>query len=284
MSNTGLVLEGGGSRGVFTAGVLKELMERNMYFPYVIGVSAGACNGSSYISKQKDRNRSVHMDFLDNPEYLSFRNYVKKRELFGMDFLFDKLPNELMPYDFDTYRKAEENLVIGTTDCMTGEAIYYDRVERPSDLYTVLRASSSLPFVAPVVPYQQRILMDGGIADPIPIKKSIEDGHTKNIVILTQNRDYVKKPQSHGWLLRRKYRQYPGLIRAVEQRHRIYNETLQFIRDEEKKGHLFVISPSEKLDVGRVERSKAKLEALYEKGQAEMQKQMEALEEFVQSN
>ncbi len=281
MENTGLVLEGGGSRGIFTAGVLEYLMKQNIYVPYVIGVSAGACNGSSYISKQLDRNRAVNMDFLDHPDYLSYRNYWKKRELFGMDFLFDSLPNQLVPYDFDTFEKAEEEFVVGTTDCMTGEPIYYEKSKSAKDVLTILRASSSLPFVAPIVPYDNRMLMDGGIADPIPIKKSVKTGHTKNVVVLTQHREYVKKPQSFGWLLRNKYRSYPGLIKASQIRHQVYNETLQYIREEEKKGNIFVISPQEKLEVGRVERKRSKLLALYQKGHNEIEKIAPALKEFL---
>ncbi|WP_413379292.1 patatin-like phospholipase family protein [Alkalihalobacillus sp. 1P02AB] len=283
MVQAGLVLEGGGSRGVFTAGVLKLLMDEEIYLPYVIGVSAGACSGSSYISRQKDRNRAVNMDFLDHAEYLSFRNYVKKRELFGMDFLFERLPNELAPYDFDAYSQAEEEFVVGTTDCMTGESVYYKKSEKhaPKDLLTILRASSSLPFVAPVVPFDERILMDGGISDPIPIKQSVREGNTKNVVVLTQNRDYIKKPQSFGWYFRKKYRIYPGLINAVAKRHHVYNETLQYIREEEKKGNIFVISPIEKLEVGRVERSREKLMHLYEQGQYEAKQLVPALKEFL---
>ncbi|WP_339216573.1 patatin family protein [Ornithinibacillus sp. FSL M8-0202] len=281
MKNTGLVLEGGGSRGIYTAGVIHYLMEQNIYLPYVIGVSAGACNGSSYVARQIERNRAVLIDYLDHPDYISFRNFVKKREIFGMDFLFDVLPNELEPFDFDAFYAAKEEFVIGVTDCMTGEPVFYKREDYKDEILKIIRASSSLPLFAPVVEYDNRSLLDGGISDPIPIKQSVKDGNQKNVVILTRNRGYVKKPQSFGWYMRKKYKQYPGLLKAIERRHHVYNETLNYIFEEEKKGNVFVISPSEKLEVGRVERSKAKLTDLYHLGMKDVKKLSEELREFL---
>ncbi|MBS3680886.1 patatin family protein [Ornithinibacillus massiliensis] len=281
MKNTGLVLEGGGSRGIYTAGVIHYLMEQDIYLPYVIGVSAGACNGSSYVARQIERNRAVLIDYLDHPDYISFRNFVKKREIFGMDFLFDVLPNELEPFDFDAFYAAREEFVIGVTDCMTGEPVFYKREDYKDEILKIIRASSSLPLFAPVVEYDNRSLLDGGISDPIPIKQSVKDGNQKNVVILTRNRGYVKKPQSFGWYMRKKYKQYPGLLKAIERRHHVYNETLNYIFEEEKKGNVFVISPSEKLEVGRVERSKAKLTDLYHLGMKDVKKLSEELREFL---
>lgn len=281
MNHIGLVLEGGGSRGIYTAGVIRYLMEQDIYLPYVIGVSAGACNGSSYISRQMDRNRAVIIDYLDHPDYVSFRNFVKKREIFGMDFLFDILPNELEPFDFNTFYEAKEEFVIGVTDCLTGEPVFYKREDYKEEILKVIRASSSLPLFAPVVDFNGRKLLDGGISDPIPIKQSVRDGNKKNVVILTRNRGYVKKPQSFGWYMRKKYKEYPGLLRAIEKRHQVYNDTLNYIFEEEKKGNVFVISPSEKLEVGRVERNKDKLTDLYHLGMEDVKKVSEQLKEFL---
>ncbi|RPF53328.1 patatin-like phospholipase family protein [Aquisalibacillus elongatus] len=286
MSSIGLVLEGGGSRGIYTAGVLRYLMEEQMYLPYTIGVSAGACHGSSYISRQKDRNREVSIDYVDHPEYLSLRNFIKKREMFGMDFLFDRLPNELVPFDYETFDQTEDEFVIGVTDCMTGEPVFYKKSEYADDALTLIRASSSIPLLSPVVEFEGRYLMDGGIADPVPIKQSIKDGNEQNIVILTRNRGYYKKPQSFSWYIRKKYYEYPGLIQALEKRHTHYNETLEYIFEEEKKGNVLVISPSEKLKVGRMEKSKRKLTSLYDLGYQDAQNMKQTLEDFigVQSN
>ncbi|SFL80341.1 Predicted phospholipase, patatin/cPLA2 family [Gracilibacillus orientalis] len=283
MEDTGLVLEGGGSRGVYTGGVLQFLMEQEIYIPYVIGVSAGACNGSSYISRQIERNRTVNIDYVSHPEYLSFRNWLTKRELFGMDFLFDRLPNELVPFDYETFNEATEEFVVGVTDCKTGNPLFYHKSDYANDMLTLLRASSSLPMVAPVVQYDNLDLMDGGISAPIPIKQSMKDGNRKNVVILTRNRGYYKKPQSVNWYIRRKYRDYPGLLQSLEKRHIEYNETINYLFEEEKKGNVFIISPTEKLTVGRIEKNKKKLLDLYQKGYADVKKIGEELKEFLAS-
>lgn len=164
---------------------------------------------------------------------------------------------------------------------MTGEPVFYKREDYKDEILKIIRASSSLPLFAPVVEYDNRSLLDGGISDPIPIKQSVKDGNQKNVVILTRNRGYVKKPQSFGWYMRKKYKQYPGLLKAIERRHHVYNETLNYIFEEEKKGNVFVISPSEKLEVGRVERSKAKLTDLYHLGMKDVKKLSEELREFL---
>ena len=265
MQNTGLVLEGGGMRGVFTAGVLRFFMEQNIYVPYTIGVSAGACNGVSYISRQIDRNYTINIEYISHPEYISFKRLLLKRELFGMDFLFDRIPNELVPFDMETFCKGKEQFVVGVTDCVTGKPVYYDKEHLEKDMTTILRASSSIPFFAPEIAYDGRMLLDGGIADPIPIRKSEADGNTKNIVVLTRNKGY-RKSQSSNWFVERKYKHYEGLVRAIRDRHIIYNETVRYLEEQEEKGNVIIIRPIERLDVGRVERNPEKLIKLYNQG------------------
>ncbi|MRG85852.1 patatin-like phospholipase family protein [Salinibacillus xinjiangensis] len=281
MKNTGLVLEGGGMRGVFSAGVLQYLMEQELYFPYVIGVSAGACNGSSYISRQKERNKIVNIEYITHPEYISYKRFFTKRELFGMDFIFDRLPNELVPFDFDTFHQANEEFVVGTTDCETGEPVYYKKSTHQDHMLTLLRASSSLPFMAPEIEFEGRKLLDGGISDPIPIRKSEQDGNEKNIVILTRNRDYRKSPAKFNWLLKRKYGHYDGLVRAMMNRHEMYNQTIAYLEEQEKKGKVFIIRPTEKLEVGRIERNPDKLSALYDKGYEQAKSSLNQLKQFL---
>jgi predicted patatin/cPLA2 family phospholipase len=266
MTQVGLVLEGGGMRGVYTAGVLEYFLEKNLYFPYNIGVSAGACNAVSYLSRQKDRNRKVNIDYIHNPNYLSLRNYIKKRELFGMDFIFDEIPNKLVPFDYETFYKAEELFEVGTTDCITGETVYYNKHQHGQDMLTILRASSSLPFAAPIVQFDQRPLLDGGISDPIPIKRAEEVGFDKNVVILTRNKGYQKKPSKQSWISSKLYNDYPGLLQSMDKRAASYNETLQYIFEQEKKGKVFVIQPSAPLKVGRVERNQHRLTQLFNEG------------------
>ncbi len=266
MENIGLVLEGGGMRGAYTAGVLEHLMNNDLYFKYVIGVSAGACNASSYVSRQIDRNRTVTVEYAGHPEYISYKKLFKQRELFGMDFIFDELPNKLVPFDYETFHSASERFVVGTTDCMTGEPVYYEKSEVKQDILTVLRASSSLPFVAPIINFDGRSLLDGGISDPIPVRKSEADGNRKNIVILTRNDGYIKSPIKGKWFLQRKYSQYPGLIESMARRHDTYNNTMRYIRQKEEEGSIFVIQPTLPLKVSRIERDKNKLDSLYVQG------------------
>ncbi|WP_423798835.1 patatin-like phospholipase family protein [Neobacillus sp. SAB-20_R2A] len=262
----GLVLEGGGMRGVYTAGVLEYFLEQEMFFPYVIGVSAGACNAASYLSKQKGRNKTVTIEYASDPRYISWKNYFKNRQIFGMDFIFDEIPNKHIPYDFDRFYQNPSEFVIGTTDCMTGEPVYYSKKDYGKDLLTVLRASSSLPFIAPEIRFKEKILLDGGISDPIPIKKAKQDGYEKNIVILTRNVGYQKKPSKFHFLADRRYPEYSGLLTALRNRYQQYNDTLNYLYEEEKNGSSFVIRPTVPLQVGRIERNPRKLEILYNQG------------------
>ncbi|AZB42560.1 patatin family protein [Bacillus sp. FJAT-42376] len=266
LEQTGLVLEGGGMRGVYTAGVLEYFMEKDLYFPYVIGVSAGACMAASYLSRQMDRNRTVNIDYAGDPKYLSLQNYIKNRQLFGMDYIFDEIPNRLVPFDFEAFSKNPERLVIGTTDCETGEPVYFNKPETMGDLLTIIRASSSLPFIAPMVPYQDKLLMDGGIVDSVPIRKAEEDGIERSVVVLTRNKGYIKSAPKAQWMVRRSLRKYPKLAKAILNRYKMYNETMAYLAEQEKKGRIFVIQPTAKLEVGRIERDPVKLDALYRQG------------------
>jgi predicted patatin/cPLA2 family phospholipase len=264
--HTGLVLEGGGMRGVYTAGVLEYFMEKNLYFPFNIGVSAGASNAVSYLSRQKGRNRTVNIDFIDHPDYLSLRNFIKKRQLFGMDFIFDEIPNNLVPFDYKAFYEAKETFVVGTTDCVTGETVYYNNVDHGKDMLTILRASCSLPFIAPIISYDNRSLLDGGISDPIPIKQAERSGYSKNVVILTRNRGYTKKPSRKSWISQKVYKKYPGLLEKMYARAAFYNETLDYVFKQESEGNVFIIQPQTPLKVGRMEKSRERLSELFNEG------------------
>lgn len=266
LNQVGLVLEGGGMRGVYTAGVLEYFLEQKLFFPYVIGVSAGACNAASYLSKQKGRNKTVTIKYASDPRYISWRNYFKNRQFFGMDFIFDEIPNQHVPFHYDVFFNSPSEFVVGTTDCLTGEPVYYKKQQYGKDLLTVLRASSSLPFIAPEISYKDKILLDGGISDPIPIKKAQQDGFTKNIVILTRNEGYEKKPSKFHFLVDRKYPEYTGLQQALRNRYQTYNETVAYLENEEKAGNVFIIRPLKPLKVGRMERNPQRLEELYNQG------------------
>ncbi|MEH7416680.1 patatin family protein [Neobacillus drentensis] len=266
ISQTGLVLEGGGMRGVYTAGILEYFLEQELFFPYVIGVSAGACNAASYLSKQKGRNKTVTVEYASDPRYISWKNYFKNRQFFGMDFIFDEIPNQHVPYHYDVFYNSPSEFVVGATDCLTGMPVYYNKQDYGEDLLTVLRASSSLPFIAPEIRYQDKILLDGGISDPIPIKKAQRDGFKKNIVILTRNKGYLKKPSKFHFLVNRKYPNYMGLQQSLRTRYQTYNDTIDYLEKEETDGNVLIIRPSDPLKVGRMERNSKRLEDLYNQG------------------
>jgi len=281
---TGLVLEGGGMRGAYTGGVLQYFMEQELYLPYVIGVSAGACQGCSYVSRQLSRNKAVTVDFAAHPEYISFKNYLRKRELFGMDLIFHDIPLKYIPFDFHTFRTAPQKFVIGTTDMETGKPRYYTKDQLgDEELLTVVRASSSLPFMAKPVHFQNQILMDGGISDPIPIQKSIADGNSRNIVILTRNKGYRKSKSKAPWLVK-KTTQNEAFANSLINRYQVYNDTLDFVEQGQESGSIFVIQPSQPLEVSRIERDVTKLEKLYWQGYEDAKTHFPNLEKWLQSN
>lgn len=281
MNETGVILEGGGMRGVYTGGVLEYWLEQGLKFPYVVGVSAGACNATSYISGQPGRNKEVTIGLIGDKRYLSVRNLWRERSLFGMNFIFDKVPNEIIPFDFDTFYNSSQDLIIGTTDAHTGEAIFYRRTDLEELTLKLVRASSSLPFASPPVQHGGRTLFDGGIAAPIPIEQSIKDGNTRHIVVLTQPLGYRKMPSRMGWLTKRFYSEYPGLIQAMEERASVYNATLERLAEMEKDGNVIIIRPSRDLQVGRMEKSTDKLESLYELGYRDAEAAMDKLRNWL---
>jgi predicted patatin/cPLA2 family phospholipase len=261
-----LVLEGGGLRGVYTSGVLRLFMDKGIFFPYVIGVSMGACNAANYVSRQPERNRIVIIRYVNDARYLSYARLFIRGELFGMKFIFDTLPHSLVPFDFTTFMESDVKCITVVTDCETGEALYYEKKELGEDYLKVLQASNSLPFVAKPVHYNGLVLMDGGLSNAVPIKKSIDDGNEKNVLILTRPKGYRKKHPRFLRFASLRYPRYKGLLNALAHRHAIYNETMDFIDQVEDQGRVFVIRPRFALDVGRAERNKDKLYAAYDQG------------------
>ncbi|MBN9652648.1 patatin family protein [Halobacillus sp. GSS1] len=282
MDDVGLVLEGGGMRGAYTAGVLDFFLDEDIHIPYVVGASAGACNGSSYVAKQRGRNYEVIVEYGAHPEYISYKRMITKRQLFGMDFIFDKLPNQLVPFDYDTFLQQETRFVVGTTDMKTGEPVFYDQFPDRDSLLKVIRASSSLPMVAPSIQYDGRELMDGGIADPIPMEASKRDGNKKHVVVLTRNDGYIKGRMKAGWYFNRKYKQFPLFAKALLERHIRYNQQLQKVKEAEQNGEAFVIRPLKPLKVGRIERNRDRLHNLYAQGYEEAEAHAARMERFLQ--
>lgn len=262
---SGLVLEGGGMRGVFTCGVLDNFMERGIRFPYTIGVSAGACNGLSYMSGQRGRAKYSNINLLEKYKYIGWKHLLKKRNIMDFDLLFQEFPEHILPYDYDTYFHTPERYVMVTTNCLTGEANYFEEKQSKERVIDIVRASSSLPFVCPIS-YVDRIpMLDGGIVDSIPLAHAREDGYTHNVVVLTRNRGYRKEIQGTkvpSFI----YRKYPLLREAINRRSVVYNEQLEFVERLEDEGEIIVIRPQMPIVVDRIERDIKKLTALYEEG------------------
>lgn len=279
-SKIGLVLEGGGFRGLFTAGVLDYFLQKQIEFPYVIGVSMGASNGTNYLSKQIGRNFKVPYTFINDRRYMSFTRMLTKGELFGMDFIFDDIPNKLIPFDYKTFGSSKQKLVYVTTDCHTGEPYYVDNTNI-HDSFLALRASTSLPFANKMVNLHNRQLLDGGISDSIPIKKALRDGCEKLVVILTQPQAYRKQPGKFKTIGRVKYKGYAHLIEKLNIRHQNYNNSLEELATLEQQGKAFVIRPDLKIPVSRTERNQAKLKMAYDIGYEHAKRINHELEAFL---
>ena len=264
-SHTGLVLEGGGMRAVFTVGVLDCFMEHNLWFPYTIGVSAGASNGISYASRQPGRSRFSNIDLLEKYNYIGLRHFLRGRGYIDMKYLFYIYPEQYYPLDFDTYFKSPDRFVMVTSNCLTGKAEYCEEKHDAKRLVDICCASCTLPVLCPVAYVDGVPMVDGGVCDAIPIQRAIDDGFRKNVIILTRNKGYRKKEKDF-WLPGFIYRQYPAIREQLKLRYRRYNEVLDYIDELEAKGDAIVIRPEKKIEVGRTTSDRKKLTALYEEG------------------
>ena len=265
MIKAGLVVEGGGMRGVYSSGVLDFFIEKDLFFENNYGVSAGACHLCSYLAKQYKRAFRVNVDYLNDKRYCSVHSLLKTGDLFGAEMLYDIIPNELDLFDYDTYNKNESNFYVVITDINTGKPEYVKIGDLKKDIIYV-RASSSLPLLAQNVKINDKEYLDGGISDSIPIKKSIADGNKKNVVILTRDSTYRKGKNSLMPIIKLKYKKYPNFVKSMADRYIVYNEILDFIKELENNGDIFVIRPKKPVNIGRTEKNREKLEALYNDG------------------
>ena len=265
-SESSLVLEGGGMRGVFTCGVLDNLMDRGIRFPYTIGVSAGACNGLSYMSKQRGRGKFSNIDLLEKYRYIGFKHLITKGNIMDFELLFHNFPTEIIPYDYATFAATKERFEMVATDITTGEATYLEEYNDPKRIIDIVKASSSLPYVCPIVEVDGRRMLDGGISDSIPIARASSQGFPNSVVVLTRNIGYRKEGASHTPRIR--YRRYPALRRALGMRNTIYNQQIEEVETREARGEIVVIRPERPIEVARMERDTRKLIALYDEGYA----------------
>ena len=267
MYQAGLVLEGGCMKGIYTAGVLDFFLEKEIEFSSCYGVSAGACCLCSYLSGQKKRAYRINVDYLDQKAYCSVESLIKTGDLFGVDMCYSLIPDYLDPYDYDAFSRYQGKAYAVVTNIKTGEPEYMPLKDMHQDTIAV-RASSSLPLVARNVKIGDELYLDGGISDSIPIRRSMKDGNRKNVIILTKEEGYIRQPANGAELalIRARYIRYPKVYECMRERHLTYNNTMQYIEEMQSQGKVFVIRPKQKSNVGRVEKDKAKLDALYEEG------------------
>lgn len=262
---TALVLEGGGMRGVFTSGVLDAFMKHDLTFPYIVAVSAGACNGMSYVSHQPRRARISNIDYLARYKYIGLRHLVTQGCIFDRELLYDKFPNQYLPFDFDTFFSSPMTFEMVTTNCLTGQPMYLSERHDRQRALDIVRASSSLPYVSKIVDVDGIPMLDGGIVDSIPLQHAIDMGHPTNVLVLTRNRGYRDTGKDMK-IPRFIYRKYPRLREVLSRRLAAYNAQLEYVERMEDEGRVICIRPERPMEVDRIEKDIAKLERLYEEG------------------
>lgn len=280
MMKTGLVLEGGAMRGMFTAGVMDVLMEEGITFDGVIGVSAGACFGCNYKSHQIGRVIRYSKRFAKEPKYCSFRSLLKTGDLYGAEFCYHTVPEKLDPFDNNAFLSNPSAFYVVCTNAKTGEPVYHEIVNADAESLEWIRASASMPIVSRPVEIAKEKYLDGGISDSIPLSWFQKQGYTKNVIVLTQPEDYVKKPMAMMGLMKIALRKYPKIIERLENRHCAYNKETELVKELEKRGEVFVIRPKEKLPIGKIEHDPSKMEIVYQMGRDEAERQLEALIAF----
>lgn len=279
---TGLVMEGGAMRGMFTAGVNDIMMEHNILFDGAIGVSAGATFGCNYISHQPGRAIRYNIQYCNDKRYCSVRSLLKTGNMFGAQFCYYEIPEKLDLFDVDTFYNSPTEFYVVSTDINTGKPLYHKCDHTMNEDMEWIRASASMPLAARIVEADGYQMLDGGIADSIPLRYFETIGYEKNVVILTQPRGFVKRKNELLPLIKMRYYKYPKLVEAVAKRHKVYNETTAYIHSQEQKGNTYVICPPETLPIGHVEHHPENLKKIYEIGRATAHAQLNNIIAFLE--
>lgn len=277
----GLVLEGGALRGLFTAGVMDVLMEHGVTFDGLVGVSAGACFGCNYKSGQVGRVLRYNLRYAHDPRYCSLWSLLTTGGIFGPKFAYYRLPLELDPFDISTFDANPMEFHLVATDVQTGEAVYRRFDHYTDDMLDWILASSSMPIVSRIVNINGRQLLDGGIADSIPLHYFQEQGFARNLVVLTQPADYQKQPLRHLRIIRHLLRRYPQFLAAWERRHEMYNSELKYIAEQEAQGNAIVLCPPHPLAVGRVSHNRRLMCEAYNQGRETATARLNPIKEFL---
>ena len=278
---TGLVLEGGGVRGIYVAGVLDVFMEHDLTFDGVIGVSAGAIHGCSYLSNQKGRSLRYYENHCNDPRFMSFRSWLTTGDIVGVDFCYHEIPDNLDLYDYASFSNSGIPFYATCSNIETGKAEHLLITDMRTQV-DYMRASASLPYFSRIVEINGKKYLDGGCTDSIPVDAFRSMGYQKNVVILTRDIQYRKKPE-FALLAKLVYRKYPKFIQALLDRHINYNKTVEYIIELEKAGEVFVIRPTEPLTIGRMEKDPKEVRKTYDLGRCDAKRQMDALKAWLQT-
>ena len=281
---TGLVLEGGGMRGLFSAGVMDVMMEHNIRFDGIVGVSAGASFGCNYKSHQVGRVLRYNVRFKDDPRYMGLRSLLRTGNLVAAEFSYHTLPKELDLFDFEAYNNDPTEFHVVCTDVMTGEPVYRSLEKMDDEGLEWIRASASMPLVSRPVPLEGRLLLDGGISDSIPLRYFQGKGFERNLVVLTQPKGFYKRrtklmPLFHLFMSR-----YPAIVQAMSRRHLMYNEELAYLEEQERRGNILLIYPQDTLPIGRTEQDERKMQRIYAMGREKAEEMLSEIRAFVEAS
>lgn len=283
MEKTGLIVEGGGMKCAYTAGILDRFLDHGISFDYSIGVSAGSSCTASFLAGQRGRNRRFFVDHVQEPGYMGMRTFFSTGSFFGLQYIYGDLTNSDGgdPLDLPAMRKNPTEFKIVATDAATGKAVYFDKAEIPQDDYRIFMASCAIPVAAKPITIGKKHYYDGGVADPIPLRRAISDGCTKYVIILCRPKDTIRTPQKHMELLKLALRKYPNMPRAIEKRYLIYNETLSYALQLEQQGKALIIAPEEALPVSTYTKDPTVLQGLYDIALREFDEREQKILEFV---
>lgn len=277
----GLVMEGGAMRGMFTAGVTDVFMENGIEFDGAVGISAGATFGCNYKSKQIGRALRYNKRYSSDPRYGSFSSLIKTGNLFETEFCYHEIPYVLDKFDTDTFEKNPMEFWIGASDVRSGKPHYVKMNKGDAVDLEWIRASASIPLVSQPVEIDGGIYLDGGIADSIPLEFFESIGYDRNVVIMTQPRDFVKQPNKLLWLVRILYHKYPAFIETFKNRHLMYNREKAYAHEKGDRGDVFVICPEEPLNIKSAESDPNELQRVYDIGRLIALRNLEGVKAFL---
>lgn len=283
MYHAGLILEGGGMKGAYTSGVLDFFLDKGLTFDHCYGVSAGSINLCSYLSKQRRRGFRSLTEYMGNDHVVGLYSLLKEGNMINSEFAYEIVPKYLLPFDRETFEAYSGKAYAVAANIETGEAEYLP-MRKMEEALEAIKASSALPLVFKTVEINGKKYLDGGLADSIPIKRSVLEGNKKHVVILTKEEGYIREPSKQLGLIKMRYFRYPKVAEIIKNRHTEYNNTMKYIKRLEEKGEVFLIQPKVKNDVSRLEKDEKKMEELYQTGYHDAAEKYEALLHFLERN